>query len=111
MSAILAIYLASFRVHCGRRFVFNFGNYPILAISAISFVALCLRPSATTPTPHRALLKTKAKVPFDRAVDRAVEPFFLVFHDSNPVQFQPCFLVFAVRSAEGHKSRNALAEC
>jgi hypothetical protein len=46
-------------------------------------------------------LKTKAKVPFDRAVDRAVEALFSVFQGSNRGQFQPCFLVPSVRSAEG----------
>jgi hypothetical protein len=51
------------------------------------------------------LLKTKVKSQFDRAVDRTVEAFFSVFQGSHRAQFQRCFLVFAVRSAEG---RNAL---
>ena len=59
------------------------------------------------PTPHKPLLKTIVKPQFDRAVDRAVEAFFLVFQDFNQAQFQPCFRVFTVRSAEGRKSRNA----
>jgi hypothetical protein len=70
------------------------------AITAI-LAACCLRPSATDPTPHRALLKTKAKVQFDRAVTDRSKPFFPVFQDFYPAQFQPCFSVFAVRSAEG----------
>jgi hypothetical protein len=78
------------------------------AMSAITgdpgdFAALCLRPSARDPTPHRALLKTKVKPQFDRAVDRTVEAFFYVFQGFNLIQFQPCFLVFTVRSAEGRK--------
>jgi hypothetical protein len=51
------------------------------------------------------LLKTKVKPQFDRAVDRTVEVFFPAFQGFNQAQFQPCFLVFAVRSAEG---RNGL---
>jgi hypothetical protein len=47
------------------------------------------------------LLKTKAKVQFDRAVTDRSKPFFPVFQDFYPAQFQPCFSVFAVRSAEG----------
>jgi hypothetical protein len=82
------------------------------AITAI-LAAFCLRPSAATPTPHRALLKTKAKVQFDRAVTERSKPFFSVFQDFNPAQFQPCFLVFAVRSAEGRNASEAsfLADC
>jgi hypothetical protein len=63
--------------------------------------ALCLRPSATTPTPHRALLKTKAKVQFDRAVTERLKPFFSFFQRFNRARFSACFLVLAVRSAEG----------
>jgi len=63
--------------------------------------ALCLRPSATTPPPISILLKTKAEVQFDKTVTRQSKPVFLVFEGLNPVQFQPCFSVFAVRSAEG----------
>jgi hypothetical protein len=44
---------------------FNFGNYPILAISAISFAALSLRPSARTPPGGRSFVATKGEVPFD----------------------------------------------
>jgi hypothetical protein len=76
------------------------------AIPAL-LAALCLRTSATTPTPHNVLLKTKTKVQFDWTVDRAVEALFPVFHGSNRGQFQPCFPVFTVRSAEGYKNRNA----
>jgi hypothetical protein len=47
------------------------------------------------------LLKTKVKPQFDSPVDRTVEAFFLAFQGFNQAQFQPCFLVFAVRSAEG----------
>jgi len=66
------------------------------------FVALCLRLSARDPPPIDVLLKTKAKVQFDWTVDRAVEALFSVFHGSNRGQFQPCFVVFTVRSAEGY---------
>src|SRR6478609_10316585 len=48
-----------------------------------SFAPLCLRPSATDPTPHRALLKTKAKVQFERPVKRLSTPFFHVFQGFN----------------------------
>jgi hypothetical protein len=47
------------------------------------------------------LLKTKAKVPFDRAVTERSKLSFRVFQRSNPAQFQPDFSVFTVRSAEG----------
>jgi hypothetical protein len=63
--------------------------------------ALCLRPSATGPTPHKVLLKAKTEPQFDRAVDRTVEAIFYVFQQPNPAQFQPDFFVSAVRSAEG----------
>src|SRR5690349_20247855 len=58
---------------------------------ALRTTALCLRPSATDPTPHRALLKTKAKVQFERPVKRLSTPLFYVFQQSNPAQFQPSF--------------------
>jgi hypothetical protein len=69
------------------------------------FAALCLRPSATTPPPIGPLLKTKAKVQFDRAVTERSKAIFPIFQGSNRGQFQPCFCVFTVRSAEG---RNAV---
>jgi hypothetical protein len=59
----------------GEVLVFRSPDVPITR----SFAALCLRPSARDPTPHRALLQTKAKPQFDRAVDRTVEAFFIVF--------------------------------
>ena len=70
------------------------------AMSAI-LAALCLHPSATTPPPVSVLLKTKTKVQFDRSVTDRSKPFFHVFHGFNRGQFRPCFLVPAVRSAEG----------
>jgi len=70
---------------------------------ALRATPLCLRPSATDPTPHRALLKTKAKVQFERPVKRLSKPFFYVFQQSNPTQFQPSFRALTVRSAEGRK--------
>jgi hypothetical protein len=63
--------------------------------------ALCLCPSAKTPPPIRPWLKTKVKVPFDRPVTERSKRFSPVFQGSNRGQFQPCFSVFAVRSAEG----------
>jgi hypothetical protein len=72
------------------------------AITAI-LAALCLRPSATDPTPHKVLLKTKAQPQFDKTVKRLSKPLFHVFQQSNPAQFQPVFSVFTVRSAEGRK--------
>src|SRR5579864_776148 len=96
---------------------------PVLRVSAVSwfydhgitrcprspdlFASLCLRPSARDPTPHSALLKTKAQPQFDRAVTDRSNPFFRVFQGSNPAQFPPLFFVFTVRSAEG---RNACQE-
>ena len=67
------------------------------------FAAPCLRPSARDPPPIEPLLKTKAKVQFDRAVTERLKFLFSVFQSSNQAQFQPCFLVSAVRSAEGRK--------
>jgi hypothetical protein len=81
-------------------------NCQVLAIPAtlaISSVALCLCPSARYPPPIALLLKTKVQPQFDSTVDRAVEAFFCVFQQSNLAQFQPCFLVSAVRSTEGRK--------
>jgi len=77
------------------------------AIPAI-LAALCLRPSARDPTPHRALLKTKAEPQFDRTVTDRSKAFSPVFQPSNLAQFQPDFSVFTVRSAEG---RNAIKPC
>jgi hypothetical protein len=56
------------------------------AITAIP-AALCLRPSARDPPPISALLKTKIKPQFDRAVDRAVEALFPIFQGikSGPI--------------------------
>jgi hypothetical protein len=65
---------------------------------------LCLCPSARTPPPISVLLKTKVKPQFDRTVDRTVEALFPAFQGFNQAQFQPCFLVFTVRSAEGYKA-------
>src|SRR5262249_47000396 len=53
-------------------FVVKVPGFPITAITRSTgspdlFVALCLRPSASPPTPH-SVLKTKAKPQFDRAV-------------------------------------------
>jgi hypothetical protein len=78
----------------------------ITAISAI-LAALCLRPSAGDPTPHKRLLKTKAKPQFDRAVTERSKLIFCVFRWSNQAQFQPCFLVSSVRSAEGRQAPKA----
>jgi len=71
-----------------------------VAIPAI-LATLCLCPSAIDPPPISVLLKTKVKPKFDRTVDRTVEALFPVFQGFNQAQFQPCFLVFTVRSAEG----------
>jgi hypothetical protein len=63
--------------------------------------ALCLRPSATDPTPLDVLLKTKAKPKIERTVESLSVCIFHVFQGSNRSQFRLCFLVPAVRSAEG----------
>jgi hypothetical protein len=83
---------------------FQFWQLPILAILAI-FVALCLRLSAIDPPPIEPLLKTNTKPQFDRSVTERFEAFFYVFQASNRAQFQPCFLLPGVRSAEGRKRR------
>jgi len=82
-----------------------------------------LQPSACvlqppTPTPHKVLLKAKAKPQFDRAVTERSKSLFLVSQSSNRGQFQPDFSVFTVRSAEGCKplqqactNEVALASC
>jgi hypothetical protein len=97
-----------FRRFSGPRFALQisaiFGNLGNLGNSGNLLVALCLRSSATDPTPHRPLLKTKVKVPFDKTVKRLSRTFFCDFQPSNPAQFQPDFSVFTVRSAEGHKA-------
>jgi len=48
-------------------------------------------PSARTPTPHSALLKTKAKVQFDRAVTERSKPFFYRFCQPNRCHFAGLF--------------------
>src|SRR5256885_15056992 len=73
----------------------------IPAISALRAPALCLRLSASDPPPIAPLLKTKAEVTFERPVKGLSRPFFPVFQGFNRGQFQPCFLVPDVRSAEG----------
>ncbi len=82
--------------------VLLFRSRAIPAMTAI-LAALCLCPSARDPTPHSALLQTKAKVQFERPVKRLSKPLFSVFPGSNPAQFWPSFSVFTVRSAEGRK--------
>jgi hypothetical protein len=72
------------------------------AITAI-LATLCLRPSATDPTPLDVLLKTKAQPQFERPVKSLSPPHLYVFQGFNRGQFPACFLVFTVRSAEGRK--------
>jgi len=74
--------------------VTRFTDHPI-------FAALCLRPSATDPTPLGVLLKAKAQPQFERPFKRLSTPLFYVFQASNRGQFPACFLAFTVRSAEG----------
>jgi len=96
---------AFLRVLCGELLVSRSRAIP--AMSAIGALAratpLCLRPSARYPPPIAPLLKTKAKVQFDWTVTERSKPLFCVFQRSNQAQFQPCFSVFTVRSAEGRK--------
>jgi hypothetical protein len=70
-------------------------------------------PQPETPPPITPLLKTKIKPQFDRTVTERSKPFFTVFQGSNHGQFQPCFPVFTVRSAEGRKVEGVgiLANC
>jgi hypothetical protein len=56
---------------------FNFGNYPILAISAISFAALSLRPSARTPPGGRSFVANKRRSAIRQPYDSLVEGNFL----------------------------------
>jgi hypothetical protein len=72
------------------------------AITAI-FATLCMILQPATHPGVRLLLITKAKVHFDRTVTERSMPFFSLLQGSNPVQFQPSFSVFTVRSAEGRK--------
>jgi len=74
---------------------FNFGDYPILAIPAISSMALCLRPSARPPPPITLLLKIKGKVPFERTVNRTVEAPFSRIPMPNRVCFNLSFILFS----------------
>ena len=76
----------------------------IPAIGALCAPALCLRSSAIDPTPHSALLKTKAQPQFERPFKSLSTPLSYVFHGSNRDQFLARFLVFTVRSAEGRKT-------
>jgi len=80
------------------------------AISAITAIGALDRhsplpaSSARDPTPpYRPLLKTQAKVQFDRAVTERSKAIFPVFQGFSRGQFQPSFSAFTVRSAEGRK--------
>jgi hypothetical protein len=53
------------------------------------------------------LLKTQAKVQFDRAVTERSKAIFPVFQGFNRGQFQPSFSVFSIRSAEGRNCPKA----
>jgi hypothetical protein len=55
------------------------------------FAALCLRPSARDPPPIGPLLKTQAKVQFERPVERLLMPFSLFFSGSIWPNFSPYF--------------------
>jgi hypothetical protein len=59
------------------------------------------------------LLKTKAKVQFDRPVTERSKALFPAFQVFNQAQFKPCFLIFTVRSAEGYNQLEVpfLADC
>jgi len=69
--------------------VFAFA-FPITAIPAI-FAALCLCTSARHPPPIGALLKTKVKVQFDRAVTERSKFFFGRFCQPNRCHFSGLF--------------------
>jgi hypothetical protein len=70
------------------------------AITAI-FTALCLRPSARDPPGGKTFVDNKSQSALRPDGHRTVDALFLPFQGSNPVQFQPSFSVFTVRSAEG----------
>jgi hypothetical protein len=60
-------------------------------------------PRKTAISRHSQSTILLPKVQFERPVKRLSKPFFPVFQGFNRGQFQPCFLVFTVRSAEGRK--------
>jgi hypothetical protein len=77
------------------------------AITAI-LVALCLRPSAIDPPPLGPSLKTKAEVPFDRAVTERSKPFFLVF---PAVQSSPISALFLLSSCPVGRGSQRVMVC
>ena len=76
-------------------------------IGEAHFAALCLRPSARDPPPIAPLLKTKAKVPFDRAVTERSRLLFCVFQPFNRAQFQPLFSRFHCPVGRGSQAVKA----
>jgi hypothetical protein len=85
---------------------FEEGVFPITGCTdhqiTRSFTTLCLRPSARPPPPIALLLQTKIKVPFDRAVDRAVEALFRVFPMPNRVSFNLSFVLLSKTCRQTH---------
>jgi hypothetical protein len=65
------------------------------------------------PTPHSALLKTKAKAPFDKTVKRLLRPFFPFFKDSIRFNFSPVFpfLLFGQQRVAKWTGLGFLANC
>ena len=63
-------------------------SFVSFVVKALGFSAAhCRCPSARPPPPMALLLKTKAKVPFERPVKRLSRPLFRVFHMPNRVFF------------------------
>src|ERR1051326_4147580 len=60
---------------------------------------VCTQPK--TPPPIDVLLQTKGKLQLDRTVTERSRPAFRIFQRSDLAQFQPCFVAFTVRAAEG----------
>jgi hypothetical protein len=67
-------------------------------IGEAHFAALCLRPSASPPSPIAPLLKTKTKVQFDRAVTERSKPLIPVFRgfQSGSISSSNCLFYFPV---------------
>jgi hypothetical protein len=74
--------------------VFNFGNYPILAIPAISLCGSLPASLSHDPTPRRAFVENKSQTPIRPSGDRAVEAAFLRFSALEPPSISALFSRF-----------------
>jgi hypothetical protein len=88
----------------------NFGNYPILAILAISCSP---RPVSFSrrPTPHSTFVENKSPTPIRPSGDRAVDAFFLRFSGLQSRSISALFSRFKCSVGRGSQRRTlGLAE-